>query len=58
MLLAAQRAGWAIAYFRQQDLVVRDGVASVTAAETARDDPEMVRARRSLGGGLSTSMRC
>ena len=27
MLLAAQRAGWAIAYFRQQDLMVRDGVA-------------------------------
>jgi glutathione synthase len=25
MLLAAQRAGWAIVYFRQQDLIVRDG---------------------------------
>ena len=25
MLLAAQRAGWPIVYFRQQDLIVRDG---------------------------------
>ncbi len=27
MLLAAQRHGWALTYFRQQDLAVRDGVA-------------------------------
>jgi len=41
MLLAAQRAGWAIAYFRQQDLMVRDGVAAGHGQLlTVRDDPD------------------
>jgi len=41
MLLAAQRAGWAIAYFLQQDLLVRDG-APIGHGHllTVRDDPE------------------
>jgi glutathione synthase len=39
MLLAAQRAGWAIVYFRQQDLMVRDGVAVGHGQRlTVRDD--------------------
>ena len=36
MLLAAQRAGWAIAYFRQQDLMVRDGVRRAGTASGSR----------------------
>src|SRR5262245_48322066 len=41
MLLAAQRAGWGIAYFRQQDLIVRDGKAIGHGQRLAvRDDPD------------------
>jgi glutathione synthase len=41
MLLAAQRAGFSLAYFRQQDLMVRDGVAEGHGKLlTVRDDPE------------------
>jgi glutathione synthase len=41
MLLAAQRAGWTILYFRQQDLSVRDGVPHGHGSWlTVRDDPE------------------
>ena len=41
MLLAAQRQGWSILYFRQQDLSVRDGVPHGHGAWlTVRDDPE------------------
>ena len=39
MLLAAQRRGWALAYFRQQDLAVRDGVAYGRGRQiTVQDD--------------------
>ena len=42
MLLAAQRAGWAIAYFRQQDLMIRDGVALGRGQRlVVRDDPDL-----------------
>lgn len=41
MLLAAQRRGWRLAYFRQQDLAVRDGAPLGRGAVlTVRDDPE------------------
>jgi glutathione synthase len=41
MLLAAQRAGFGLAYFRQQDLMVRDGAAIGHGRRlTVRDDPE------------------
>ena len=41
MLLAAQRRGWSLVYFRQQDLAVRDGVPLGRGASvTVRDDPE------------------
>ena len=41
MLLAAQRAGWAILYFRQQDLSVRDGTPHGHGSWlTVRDDAE------------------
>ena len=41
MLLAAQRAGWAILYFRQQDLSVRDGAPHGHGSWlTVRDDAE------------------
>ncbi len=41
MLLAAQRHGWNIVYFRQQDLSVRDGVPHGHGSWlTVRDDPE------------------
>jgi glutathione synthase len=41
MLLAAQRAGWSLAYFRQQDLVVRDGAPlGFGRRVTVQDDPE------------------
>ncbi len=41
MLLAAQRDGWAIAYFRQQDLMVRDGLAVGHGQRlSVRDDAE------------------
>jgi glutathione synthase len=41
MLLAAQRAGWAVVYFRQQDLMVRDGAPKGHGRRLAvRDDPE------------------
>jgi glutathione synthase len=41
MLLAAQRANWDIAYFRQQDLAVRDGAPLGRGSRlTVRDDPE------------------
>ena len=39
MLLAAQRRGWALTYFRQQDLAVRDGAALGRGRRiTVRDD--------------------
>lgn len=39
MLLAAQRRGWALTYFRQQDLAVRDGAAVGRGRRiTVRDD--------------------
>lgn len=39
MLLAAQRRGWTLTYFRQQDLAVRDGAALGRGRRfTARDD--------------------
>jgi glutathione synthase len=42
MLLAAQRAGWHIAYFRQQDLMVRDGAPIGHGRQlTVRDDPQL-----------------
>jgi glutathione synthase len=42
MLLAAQRAGWAIAYFRQQDLLLRDGAPIGHGRRlTVRDDPQL-----------------
>jgi glutathione synthase len=41
MLLAAQRANWQVVYFRQQDLVVRDGAPLGRGSLlTVRDDPE------------------
>jgi len=41
MLLAAQRRGWSLVYFRQQDLDVRDGAPLGRGASmTVRDDPE------------------
>ena len=41
MLLAAQRRGWGLVYFRQQDLSVRDGASLGSgAALTVRDDPD------------------
>jgi glutathione synthase len=41
MLLAAQRAGWSIVYFRQQDLLVRDGAPLGAGRHLeVRDDPE------------------
>jgi glutathione synthase len=40
MLLAGQRANWEIVYFRQQDLVVRDGAPLGRGRLlTVRDDP-------------------
>src|SRR5688572_13493770 len=42
MLLAAERAGWGIAYFRQQDLLLRDGAPIGHGRRlTVRDDPEV-----------------
>ena len=41
MLLAAQRRGWTLIYFRQQDLSVRDGAPLGKGASlTVRDDPD------------------
>jgi len=41
MLLAAQRRGWTLIYFRQQDLAVRDGAPLGRGASlTVRDDPD------------------
>src|SRR5262245_35820806 len=41
MMLAAQRAGFGLAYFRQQDLTVRDGAPRARGnLVTVRDDPE------------------
>jgi glutathione synthase len=41
MLLAAQRANWQVVYFRQQDLVVRDGAPLGRGSLlTVRDDPD------------------
>jgi glutathione synthase len=41
MLLAAQRAGWSLVYFRQQDLMLRDGAPlGVGRRVEVRDDPE------------------
>lgn len=41
MLLAAQRRGWTLIYFRQQDLAVRDGAPLGKGASlTVRDDPD------------------
>jgi len=41
MLLAAQRVGWTIVYFRQQDLSVRDGAPLGAGRRIeVRDDPE------------------
>jgi glutathione synthase len=41
MLLAAQRAGWSLIYFRQQDLMLRDGAPlGVGRRVEVRDDPE------------------
>jgi glutathione synthase len=41
MLLAAQRAGWSVVYFRQQDLLVRDGAPLGAGRHlTVRDDPD------------------
>jgi glutathione synthase len=41
MMLAAQRAGWALVYLRQQDLMVRDGAPlGQGRLVTVRDDPE------------------
>ena len=41
MLLAAQRAGWSIVYFRQQDLMVRDGTPLGAGRHLeVRDDPD------------------
>ena len=40
MLLAAQRAGWSLVYFRQQDLMVRDGAPLGAGRHVeVRDDP-------------------
>ncbi len=49
MMLAAQRAGWSLVYFRQQDLLVRDG-APLGQGATSRfaTTPTLVRARRLL----------
>ena len=42
MLLAAQRRGWTLVYFRQQDLSVRDGAALGKGVSlTVRDDPDV-----------------
>jgi glutathione synthase len=41
MLLAAQRAGWSLVYFRQQDLMVRDGAPLGAGRQVeVRDDPD------------------
>jgi glutathione synthase len=41
MLLAAQRAGWSLVYFRQQDLMVRDGAPLGLGRHVeVRDDPD------------------
>ena len=40
MMLAAQRAGWSLVYFRQQDLIVRDGAPLGAGRHVeVRDDP-------------------
>ena len=40
MMLAAQRAGWSLVYFRQQDLLVRDGAPLGAGRHVeVRDDP-------------------
>ena len=42
MFLAAQRRGWTLIYFRQQDLSVRDGAPLGKGASlTVRDDPDL-----------------
>ena len=41
MMLAAQRAGWSLVYFRQQDLMVRDGAPLGAGRHVeVRDDPD------------------
>ena len=41
MMLAAQRAGWSLVYFRQQDLMVRDGAPLGAGRHIeVRDDPD------------------
>ena len=54
MLLAAQRRGWTLIYFRQQDLSVRDGAPLGKGASlTVRDDPDSWFERRGdWDGGL------
>ncbi|HUL82605.1 MAG TPA: glutathione synthase [Gammaproteobacteria bacterium] len=54
MLLAAQRAGWSIVYFRQQDLLVRDGAPLGHGRHLeVRDDPE---SWFTLGGSWSQGL--
>jgi glutathione synthase len=54
MLLAAQRAGWSLVYFRQQDLIVRDGAPLGTGHHVeVRDDPDQWF---TLGGSWSAGL--
>jgi glutathione synthase len=54
MLLAAQRAGWSLVYFRQQDLMVRDGAPLGAGRHIeVRDDPEEWF---TLGGSWSSGL--
>ena len=57
MLLAAQRRGWDIVYFRQQDLEVRDGAPRGHGARLtrARRHRAVVRDRRRHGAAASRS---
>jgi glutathione synthase len=54
MMLAAQRAGWSLVYFRQQDLLVRDGAPLGLGSHVeVRDDPdEWFALGDSWSGGL------
>jgi glutathione synthase len=56
MLLAAQRAGWSLVYFRQQDLMVRDGAPLGAGRHVeVRDDPhEWFTLGGSWNAGLET----
>jgi glutathione synthase len=54
MLLAAQRAGWSLIYFRQQDLMVRDGAPLGAGRHVeVRDDPDEWF---TLGGSWSSGL--